>query len=325
MHTYHILCDGSQYLVYSKLAAIQIEKYFPIDERDELRIYIHLANIKADRINACVDWLNECPCVVVTCDLINRNQRIPVVTHTFMRQGPRLLGSIAQLAMNNLTKEFSFEPYINLVDADCFLAGSEWFEKSAILRKQEPYVITSAYRGDYHTATFQGKKLRSYDTIIYSINTKIHNAIQFQIGDPVDIGAVTRIKKEFPQLVFESDFRCDRGVLESIKAQMYGFNVTDINELSTICHVGGVSHFKESYFEHDRERINMWIRRARLHMRVMSFFRILKWDSFLDKAHVEKLDKIFKYIQDKNKLKKVFDNLEPSPDEIIFEGISSLY
>ena len=112
--SHHILCIGDATIPYARLSALCLEAQCPRRLRDNFRIYVHLDGLRQDPQRA-AEWFR-------------RSSRTEVTTGLFgIPPDEYVPGKWHQAMVNTVSTEFSQEPVVAFVDADCFVTDSSWF------------------------------------------------------------------------------------------------------------------------------------------------------------------------------------------------------
>ena len=136
--SHHILCIGDATIPYARLSALCLEAQCPRRLRDNFRIYVHLDGLRQDPQRA-AEWFRRSSRTEVTTGLFGiPPDEIRYVPGKWQRH---------QAMVNTVSTEFSQEPVVAFVDADCFVTDSSWFLTAQLHDPTRHYSLAVGFRG----------------------------------------------------------------------------------------------------------------------------------------------------------------------------------
>lgn len=337
--SHHIFCIGDATIPYARLSALCLEAQCPRRLRDNFQIYVHLDGLRQDPQRAAA-WFR-------------RSSRTEVTTGLFgIPPDEYVPGKWHQAMVNTVSTEFSQEPVVAFVDADCFVTDSSWFLTAQLHDPTRHYSLADGFRGDNRVLEHDGLTLRCIQTRLFTLTPALHNRICEQRFND-DASAVEKLLEQFPGVTVKLKRPIDNMVTASFKAQLLGYQIVNVQDRVRVVHVGGFSYMRVDklqalqgeardkwlrrglssrllkYFARrgwvyaDRistqiQARDKWLTRVRFNSRLLKFFARLGWEKWIDPTYAAQIDEMEQFVTKDRQLDKRQRRLPPTRDEIGF-------
>lgn len=307
--SHHIICAGTYSPVFARLAAESALAACPEDLRSGFRLYMHVDGVASSKRRELIAWLREVPGLEITQGLFGILSRdlIPGKWH--------------QTMINDVVREFRNEKHLGFIDADLFLHGAQWFDICKYRLDESVFAFCASLRENREMILNESRYV-AMTTSLFSVNTAAHLELNTQRFNK-DVRAAELLKSEFPQAKINAP-AMDTMVVASLRAQAHGLRLIDIDAEVGYCHVGGFSHLRASKFtehEADRVRLDMWLARLRVMIKVLDLFDRRGWGARVEASYRSNINTAIHHVRQDSFLAQRFEEVDPNRDEVFFDKL----
>jgi hypothetical protein len=215
-----------------------------------------------------------------------------------------------------------------IIDADFFNGDNSFFDLVGQKLEDDTFAGGWVWR-NLDTASYKGQQAMPMGTELLILKPLLYLKMNCQRFNH-DLKTLKILRREFPGITYAREY-VDTFYGPCWKAQFSGYKIDDRFSGLNVCHVGGHSHIKSSYFEvcppdTDRaEWMRVWIRRARLNLRVVDLFRQQKIETLLPTSRLAEFEGLREVAHGKPELKELWDTLDESSDEKGLNAVLKLF
>jgi hypothetical protein len=303
---HHIFCGGPYAIPFARLGVEILNRCCPGDLASQLRVHIHLEGLPYAACVRAAAWIAEAPRTVVTCNLLG------------IKPGKRISGYWHQVMINDTCHRHAYEPWLAFVDADNYLLDDTWFRFISSADLSGVFCVTQGVRTDRCAAVGECVYY-ACKTYLLALPPLAHERLCDQRHNK-DTEGLERLRLGFPHARITLNKDMDTMVQPSLKAQLLGLRMIDIEGKVPAAHVGGFSHIDTKKFD-QAGRNSMWITRLRLNNRVLRTFLDLGWAAHIDPDYAERLANMTRLVESTTDLRILRDTLPPTTHETNFERI----